>query len=398
MGNLVLAGATSGSTTITPSATGTYTITLPAETGTIQTSGSGFTTNGIPYATSTSALATGSALTFNGTNLFTVKPTTGIPYIRAESTQYSTFIQQFAASGGTGVEYKTLYRFVDTDLGEVMRLDSSGRLGIGTSSPAKTLDVSYSSTSTTATTAATMQLVNPQNAVGYYSGVINFCRISSSSPMAYIGSVQIDTTGNSANGIVFGTRDGGATVDERIRILNDGSLLSNTTTALKQGRIGVLFSGASNQGLVLKTTATVDGTTFIEFLNSGGSTQGYITAPTTTTIGYNTSSDQRLKENIVDAPSFLETINQLQIRQFVWKENGVTDVGFIAQELHTKLPRAVSVGIDNEDGSIQRPWGIDKSAIVPYLVKSIQELSALVTAQSATITSLTERITALENK
>jgi hypothetical protein len=280
----------------------------------------------------------------------------------------------------------------------LMLLNSSGNLGIGTTTPAKLLDVSYSTTSTTATTAASIQLVNPQNAVGYYSGVINFCRINSSSPMAYIGSIQTDTVGNSANALVFGTKNGTSTVDERVRIDADGSILSGSASAIKQGKIGVLFSGASNQGLVLKTTATVDGTTFIEFLNSSGSTQGYITAPTTSSVSYVTSSDQRFKENIVDAPSILETINQLQVRQFTWKENGDTEVGFIAQELHTKLPKAVAVGVDNEDGSIQRPWGVDKSAIVPYLVKSIQELSALVTAQSATITSLTERISALENR
>jgi hypothetical protein len=281
---------------------------------------------------------------------------------------------------------------------ERMRITSAGLVGKGTSTPAKLLDVSYSTTSNTATTAASIQLVNPQNAVGYYSGVINFCRINSSSPMAYIGSVQTDTIGNSANALVFGTKNGTSTVDERVRIDADGSILSGSASAIKQGKIGVLFSGASNQGLVLKTTATVDGTTFIEFLNSSGSTQGYITAPTTSSVSYVTSSDQRFKENIVDAPSILETINQLQVRQFTWKENGDTEVGFIAQELHTKLPKAVAVGVDNEDGSIQRPWGVDKSAIVPYLVKSIQELSALVTAQSATITSLTERITALEGK
>ena len=69
MGSVVLAGATSGSTTITPSDTVTATVTLPSTGGTLQTSGAGFTTNGVAYASSTSALATGSALTFDGTNL-----------------------------------------------------------------------------------------------------------------------------------------------------------------------------------------------------------------------------------------------------------------------------------------------------------------------------------------
>jgi hypothetical protein len=85
-------------------------------------------------------LATGSALTFNGTNQFTVLAATGTTYNRTESTQYSTFAQHFATSGGTGVEYKTLYRFVDTDAGEIMRLTSTG-LGIGTSSPSVKLHI-----------------------------------------------------------------------------------------------------------------------------------------------------------------------------------------------------------------------------------------------------------------
>ena len=68
MGSVVLAGATSGSTTITPSDTVTVTVTLPSTGGTLQTSGAGFTTNGVAYASSTSALTTGSALTFDGTN------------------------------------------------------------------------------------------------------------------------------------------------------------------------------------------------------------------------------------------------------------------------------------------------------------------------------------------
>jgi len=66
MGNLVLAGATSGSTTITPTDAVTATVTLPSTGGTLQTSGAGFTTNGVAYATSTTALATSSALTYSG--------------------------------------------------------------------------------------------------------------------------------------------------------------------------------------------------------------------------------------------------------------------------------------------------------------------------------------------
>ena len=118
-------------------------------TGTLPTANGGtnltsFTSGGVVYASSSSALATGSALTFNGTNEFKVLAATGVAYNRTESTQYSTFAQHFAASGNTGVEYKTAYRFVDTDVGELMRLTSTG-LGIGTSSALSKLVVSNGS-------------------------------------------------------------------------------------------------------------------------------------------------------------------------------------------------------------------------------------------------------------
>jgi len=121
-------------------------------TGTLPTANGGtnltsFTSGGVVYASSSSVLATGSALTFNGTNEFKVLAATGTAYNRTESTQYSTFAQHFAASGNTGVEYKTAYRFVDTDVGEIGRFTSTG-LGIGTSSPAQTLHVKTSTSAT----------------------------------------------------------------------------------------------------------------------------------------------------------------------------------------------------------------------------------------------------------
>ena len=70
MSSIVIAGDTSGSVTLqAPAVAGATILTLPATSGTVQTSGAGFTTNGVAYASSTSALATGSGLVFDGTNL-----------------------------------------------------------------------------------------------------------------------------------------------------------------------------------------------------------------------------------------------------------------------------------------------------------------------------------------
>jgi hypothetical protein len=105
---------------------------------------------------------------------------------------------------------------------------------------------------------------------------------------------------------------------------------------------------------------------------------------------YNTTSDQRLKENIVDAPSAIDLINSVKIRSFDWKETGFhVDYGVIAQELNEVAPDAVSEGIDNEDGTIKQSWGVDTSVLVPALIKSIQE-------QQTIINDLKARITALE--
>jgi hypothetical protein len=50
-------------------------------------------------------------------------------------------------------------------------------------------------------------------------------------------------------------------------------------------------------------------------------------------VASNTSSDERLKENIIDASPQLDIIKQVQVREFDWKKNGNHQVGIIAQEV-----------------------------------------------------------------
>jgi hypothetical protein len=89
---------------------------------------------------------------------------------------------------------------------------------------------------------------------------------------------------------------------------------------------------------------------------------------------YNTSSDQRLKENIVDAPSASDDIDAIQVRSFDWKADGSHQkYGMVAQELQAVAPEAVPGDADSED-----MVGVDYSKLVPVLVKAIQELTARV--------------------
>ena len=135
MGSLVLAGATSGSTTITPSATGTYTITLPAETGTIQTSGAGFTTNGVAYATSTTALATGSGLVFTGTNLGigTSSPSTVLDVASSNSGMTLTNTAVSNKKWRVGGNSSGYFQITETGIADRLTIDTSGNVNISTS-------------------------------------------------------------------------------------------------------------------------------------------------------------------------------------------------------------------------------------------------------------------------
>jgi len=105
----------------------------------------------------------------------------------------------------------------------------------------------------------------------------------------------------------------------------------------------------------------------------GGTQVGSITS-TASATAYNTSSDQRLKDNIVDAPSASDDIDAIQVRSFDWKADGSHQkYGMVAQELQSVAPEAVSGDADSDD-----MMGVDYSKLVPMLVKEIQSLRARV--------------------
>jgi len=164
--------------------------------------------------------------------------------------------------------------------------------------------------------------------------------------------------------------------------------------ALTNGEIVVAHEGSSAYGIRIDSTGT-SGTQYHMSFDRGETQAGYITSNSATTIAFNNASDERLKENIENSGSALQNIKDLKVRQFDWKDNIDThrDFGFVAQELHTIIPEAVSVGSDelDENGKLKHFWGVDYSHIVPRLVKAVQE-------QQTKIEELEARITTLENK
>ena len=152
-----------------------------------------------------------------------------------------------------------------------------------------------------------------------------------------------------------------------------------------------------------------DETKIIQF-NVNGSAAGYIRVASTSTITFNTSSDYRLKENVVydwDATTRLKQLKPARFN-FILDGTDVTQDGFMAHEAQEVVPIAVSGTKDgmideeyevtpavlDDDGveteaavmgtrSVIDPQSIDHSMLVPLLVKTIQELEARITALEA---------------
>jgi hypothetical protein len=103
------------------------------------------------------------------------------------------------------------------------------------------------------------------------------------------------------------------------------------------------------------------------------------------TVGYNSNSDYRLKDNVIPMTGALDKIAKLKPVTYTWKASGTNGQGFIAHELQEHFPDAVSGEKDavNEDGKPVHQ-GVDTSFLVATLTAAIQELTA--------------RVIALENK
>ena len=173
----------------------------------------------------------------------------------------------------------------------------------------------------------------------------------------------------------------------RLSVFEGGN--STIVAYIQNGSSSINNSSASMLYLQATVDASIqDGYKMVQFADSNTVLGSISTAASSTNVSYNTSSDERLKENIVDMPSQLENILKVQPRQFDWKKHGNTANGFIAQELYETYPEAVTVGLEDET---QDPWSVDYGRLTPYMIKAMQE-------QQEIIESLKARIAALENK
>jgi len=99
---------------------------------------------------------------------------------------------------------------------------------------------------------------------------------------------------------------------------------------------------------------------------------------TSSATSYNTSSDYRLKENVVEMTGALDRVSQLKPSRFNFIEDADKTVdGFLAHEVQDIVPEAITGekdAVDEEGNAIYQ--GIDQAKLVPLLVGAIQELKA----------------------
>lgn len=139
----------------------------------------------------------------------------------------------------------------------------------------------------------------------------------------------------------------------------------------------LLYNGSGNSGVgyiqAFHATGVANGNIFHQFLY-GNTGIGSITQSTTAAVAYNTTSDERLKENIKAANDALPVINTLEVKSFDWKNDTVHEpFGLIAQQVVKTVPNVVYQPLNPDEY-----MGIDYSKLVPMLIKSIQELNARV--------------------
>ena len=314
--------------------------------------------------------------------------------------------------------------FVDQTAGAArMLIDSSGNVGIGTttttindqSGAARPFVVASSDSGTTVGGFIPSLNVVNTNTTTNNGAQLNFASTYTSGGIntssAYVGAIfgaRTNTTNYYAAGtLVFGTSAGGASIGpaERMRIDSSGNLLLATTSQINPGSgtqaginlnaIGQIVGSVNSDTNYFRRTGT-DGNLMVFYKVNSAVGGISVTASAT---AYATSSDYRLKENIMPMTGGLAKVSALKPVTYKWKADGSDGQGFIAHELAEVVPQCVigeKDAIDADGNPVYQ--GIDTSFLVATLTAAIQELKALTDAQASTITALTARITALETK
>jgi hypothetical protein len=271
---------------------------------------------------------------------------------------YTGFIGQGSSLGTAtasdfAIRSSNALAFLSGGATERMRIDSSGNVGIGTSSPSSKLHVNGGDGNNIRYQGATDTI-----AMGVV-GTTPFVGTLSNAPLAFLTNVS-----------------------ERARIDSSGNLLVACTGTNDTASTGLRYLAGSNGYLAhtLEASTNGAGASYYLYSTGAGSYRFYVGAggtvfATSTTIS--AISDQRLKENVRDLDDGLNVIMSLKPRKFDWKEGKGKDIkddrGFIAQEFEQVFPDLIDEWKDPAPEG-EEPYKAVRADLIPVLVKAVQEL------------------------
>jgi len=262
-------------------------------------------------------------------------------------------------SGGSFIDSSHFFQFRTNgdSSSQAMRIDSSGKVGIGTALPDESLEVAGNGLKISGQTSS----VTDEGLTFDWQSAGNNGRIFSES----VGS----------SNLLFYTTNSGSR-DERMRIDSSGNWLGGGMTSLTVGAStkGWNFADQGDHGRISLVADNTTTTAYAACFYHGGNYVGNI-ATTSSTTTYYSASDYRLKENVVDIADGITRVKQLAPKRFnfIADDTKVVD-GFLAHEAQTVVPEAIS-GTHNEVDDDENPvyQGIDQSKLVPLLTAALQE-------------------------
>ena len=257
-----------------------------------------------------------------------------------------------------------------------LAIDSSGNVGFGTSSP----DTYLNSQGKIFVTGSSPNWATIQSRGDGPSGAGNGVSYGGSYLSNPINGARIFVAASGGSGqqgqILFYTKnldDNSTPPAERMRIDTSGNLLVGKT-AEGVGTVGVQlrpdgFVGATrNNGIPMYLQRQSADGEILRFQrdNTGVGNVSVTTAGTT----YNTTSDRRLKDNITTITDGKEKLLAMNPVTHTWKADSDAPAvhGFIAQEMQSIVPEAVSGDLDSDE-----MMSMDYGRITPVIVAALQD-------------------------
>jgi len=328
----------------------------------------------------------------------------GITNAGGEKTCQIAAVQESNAGNAVGLRFGTNSSGSNNGETEKMRIDGSGKVGIGTTSPTNSLHLNSDDATFLITNSAGVNqsdagyiriqevTSNLQGAFIHYNGDANKfhfgCHNTQDTDLA---NDRNDITIERTSGhILFGqTSPDTAATGARISSVST----SQAASYFYRGDSGVvmIFGGGGGSGQAL-----------LDFRH-GGTTIGSVTKNGLSNVAFNTSSDYRLKENIVDLTGAITRLKTLQPKRFNWISDDTNTLqdGFLAHEV-TTVPEAITGTKDQvvtqamldskqvEDKSVGDPiyQQMDYSKLVTLLTAALQEEITLREALETRIAAL----------